>query len=793
MSVIGGEAAVRAASFVAVLFIARTYGGATLGAYAVSLAVVTVVVMFADSGLQTAAITQMSSAGANREQIFGRLALSKTILLAAAAIILAVVAAWTRQTPLFLTVGMWVAVRAILQSYSQLQMAVLKSVSKARWIGIIQSLNASLLCVGIWLSFKQVWSVVALLEWMAACQLLELLSGAAVLYRSGALPGWPIRFSFWATMRMAAPFGIVYGLANLIVRSDTIVLSTFAPLAELGVFSAANTILLIVYVSAWLFGSVLLPEMVRLSSKPESLKAYANQWARWVVSVTVPCALLVSLVAPKGIVVVYGPAFAGSRTLGSVMTLSCPLILLNSIYTTLAIASNSRSVFLGIYGAGALATLGLDFLLGRAFGSVGIASAIVIREAGMLAGFWLLTSRLRPSANEVELRASSGAILSNSPKGTVKPRDKQMPKTVTIDARWLVGGIGTYTRNLLREFTHHDNGFTVQAIVREEDSASVRKFCSYVTVIDQPIYTFREQILIARASRHCDLLHVPHFNAPLLRRGPMIVSIMDVIHLSSSEYRHNLSTFFYARPMLNAVARKADHIITVSCHSKNEIMQALGIPESKITVIPCGVSEEFAAHSPSVESQDIAKILGIQTPFLLYVGNLKPHKNVATLLRAFAQLRKENKLCHSLVIVGDDARWKRSVVDECLRLGIRDCTFFVPHVSLSLLPRVYAAADLLVMPSTVEGFGLPVLEAMACGTPVVASRTASLPEVAGDAALYFDPASLEELAVQIERILHSTELQASLRNKGMQRAKQFTWRQSARRHIELYNRLLGLD
>jgi glycosyltransferase involved in cell wall biosynthesis len=370
-----------------------------------------------------------------------------------------------------------------------------------------------------------------------------------------------------------------------------------------------------------------------------------------------------------------------------------------------------------------------------------------------------------------------------------------MPKIVTIDARWLVGGIGTYTRNLLQEFAHHDNDFTVQALVRRQDYASVRRFCSGVTIVDEPIYTFREQILIARASRHCDLLHVPHFNAPLLHRGPLIVSIMDVIHLTSSSYRHNLSTFFYARPMLNAVARKADHIVTVSCHSKNEIMQALEVPGSKITVIPCGVSEEFAAHSPStsVESPDSAEILGIEKPFLLYVGNLKPHKNVSTLLRAFAQLRRENKLRHSLLIVADDVRWKQSVVDECLRLGICDHTIFVPHVPQSLLPRVYAAADLLVMPSTVEGFGLPVLEAMACGTPVVASRAASLPEVAGDAALYFDPASPEDLAVQIERILYSAELRASLRSKGLQRATQFTWRQSARQHIELYNRLLGLN
>ena len=370
---------------------------------------------------------------------------------------------------------------------------------------------------------------------------------------------------------------------------------------------------------------------------------------------------------------------------------------------------------------------------------------------------------------------------------------QHMHKKVTIDARWLVGGIGTYIRNLLQEFPHYENGFTIQAIVRERDAASIRKFCGEVTVIDHPIYTFREQILIARASWHCDLLHVPHFNAPLLHRGPMIVSIMDVIHLSSSAYRHNLSTFFYARPMLNAVARKADHIVTVSHHSKSEIMQALGIPGSKITVIPCGVSAEFCPQSPAAESRHTAEILGIQTPFLLYVGNLKPHKNVVTLLRAFAQLRKHNKLRHSLLIVGDDPRRKQSVVDECLRLGIRECTTFLPYVSQPLLPRVYAAADLLVMPSTVEGFGLPVLEAMACGTPVVASSTASLPEVAGDAAIYFDPASPEELALQIERVVDSPELQASLRNKGMQRAKQFTWRQSARQHIELYIQLLGLN
>lgn len=368
-----------------------------------------------------------------------------------------------------------------------------------------------------------------------------------------------------------------------------------------------------------------------------------------------------------------------------------------------------------------------------------------------------------------------------------------MTKTVTIDARWLVGGIGTYTRNLLQEFHHYANGFDVRAIVRERDSARVRKFCDDVTIVDVPIYTFLEQLLIARASRHCDLLHVPHFNAPLLYRGPLIVSIMDVIHLSSPAYRRKLSTFVYARPMLNAVARKADHIVTVSNFSKNQIIQTLGIPGSRITVIPCGVAREFTADLPTPVSQEVARTLGLQLPFILYVGNLKPHKNVKTLLHAFANLRKRKRLFHSLLIVGDDPRWKPAIVDECLSLGIADCTIFAPNVPQSVLPLIYTAADLLVMPSTLEGFGLPVLEAMACGTPVVASSAASLPEVGGNAALYFDPSSAEELAVLIERIVHSPELQVSMRDLGIQRARQFSWEQAARRHIELYSGLLGVN
>jgi O-antigen/teichoic acid export membrane protein len=230
-----------------------------------------------------------------------------------------------------------------------------------------------------------------------------------ILYRSGAWFRWPERLRFIAIVKMAAPFGIAYGLANLIIRSDTVILSIFAPLSEIGAFSAANAILLIVYVSSWLFGSILLPEMIRLSSNSAGLKIYANQWMRWLLLITVPGALLLALAARRAIVLLYGPAFASSGAVASVMVLACPLILLNAVYTSLTVATNSRAILLGIYGFGALATVGLDFVLGRAFKSIGVASAIVVREAGMLLGFWLLTSYLPSPRLELGLRSSSGA------------------------------------------------------------------------------------------------------------------------------------------------------------------------------------------------------------------------------------------------------------------------------------------------------------------------------------------------------------------------------------------------
>jgi len=368
-----------------------------------------------------------------------------------------------------------------------------------------------------------------------------------------------------------------------------------------------------------------------------------------------------------------------------------------------------------------------------------------------------------------------------------------MKATLAIDARWLVGGIGTYTRHLLEGLWKHGNGFEVHAITRRGHAEAVRPWCSRVTVVDVPIYTMREQWAMPQAAKGCDLLHVPHYNAPLLSRGPVVASILDLIHITDEGYRGGIRSWLYARPMLNLVARKAAHIVTISEYSKAQIVDRLGVTAGRVTVIHCGVGEEFQAADRREALNAVRAELGIEQPYVLYLGSLKPHKNVSCLLRAFAILQQRQDLPHELLIIGEGARWKSSLVQESVRLGIAGKTKFVPYVRPGLLPKIYAAADLLVMPSRIEGFGLPILEAMACGTPVICSRAASLPEVGGNAVVYFDPEDPEELAEAMERVLGSSELQRDLRAKGMTRARQFTWEESTGKHVELYQRLLGVN
>lgn len=355
-----------------------------------------------------------------------------------------------------------------------------------------------------------------------------------------------------------------------------------------------------------------------------------------------------------------------------------------------------------------------------------------------------------------------------------------------IDARCLRTGIGTYVSNLLMSIAQRENEFTIRAIANRRDSKFVKHLCHSVAFVDAPMYSVREQWEVARAARGCDLLHVPHYNAPLMFPGKLLVSIHDLVHIMDPTFNQRFSSWVYARPMLHLVARKAVHVVTVSQYSKTQIIGRLGISPGKVTVVYCGVDGRFNPSDPESAVTAVRVSHNINVPYILFVGSLKPHKNVSRLLRAFAQLRASKRIRHSLVIVGDDALGRDNLAAETARLGLDKDVLFIRQVSDVLLPDFYRAADLLVMPSTLEGFGLPVVEAMACGTPVACSNAASLPEVAGDAAEFFDPVITEDMAAAIERVASCSSRRHELRKKGLEQASKFSWQRCAEEHTQLY-------
>ncbi len=366
-------------------------------------------------------------------------------------------------------------------------------------------------------------------------------------------------------------------------------------------------------------------------------------------------------------------------------------------------------------------------------------------------------------------------------------------RRIAIDARHVHSGIGTYVCHLLRGIEERNLPFDVVAVTRKEFLPQLADLANLqVRLVEAPLYSLRAQVLLPLVAHDCDLLHVVHYDLPLLHRRKVVVTIHDLIHWSR-QFVGNLPSWFCARAMLRLAARKACHIIAVSEYSKAQIVEQLKVPPAKVTTIYNGVSPHFRCADRREALKNVAAALSIRRPYLLYVGNLKPHKNVSTLIRAFALLRKRKDLDHQLLIIGNDSRWKQRLLQECSRLRVEERVSFVPHVPYELLPQIYGAADLVVLPSFVEGFGLPVIEAMACGTPVVCSRAASLPEVAGDAAEFFDPSSTEDLTTTIERVLESAAVRDGLQGKGLERANRFSWAECARLHCQLYCKLLGIQ
>jgi glycosyltransferase involved in cell wall biosynthesis len=291
---------------------------------------------------------------------------------------------------------------------------------------------------------------------------------------------------------------------------------------------------------------------------------------------------------------------------------------------------------------------------------------------------------------------------------------------------------------------------------------------------------WEQLILPSLIARHkVDLLHCPDLSRPLRVPVPVVTTLHDLSYCSSQHF-FPLAKRAYKRAMANFAINHSAEIIAVSQFSREEILRHFRLDPARVRVIHNGV---YQVSPP-------ARIEGRTPPFLLFVGTLEERKNLVTLINAFTQLRTAGRIPHRLILVGQPG-WGANKIHAAIRASsCADAIEVRGYVPQEEVLDLYAASDAFVYPSVYEGFGLPVLEAMACGTPVVCSRAASLPEVAGDAAEFFEPASVEDLVGAIERVVVSPNARADLRRRGLERVSHFSWEECARQHRQLYGDVL---
>lgn len=284
-----------------------------------------------------------------------------------------------------------------------------------------------------------------------------------------------------------------------------------------------------------------------------------------------------------------------------------------------------------------------------------------------------------------------------------------------------------------------------------------------------------------------DVYHATNYVLAPTKRARRVVTIHDLSFLIVPELCSPKIRRIFARG-IRGFAHEADAILVYSQSTKNDLVRLLDADPATITVAPIAVDEQFGPIPREQAVAQLAQLYDLRPPFILFVGTLEPRKNVPTVLRAFARLAKE--IPHQLVLVGG-VGWNAEPIFKTIEeLNLNSRVTHVGFVpTYEHLPLFYSAADAFVFPSHYEGFGLPVLEAMACGCPVVTANNSSLPEVAGDAALYAAADDVDGLAQAIRKVLTDLSLSQRLRTRGIDRARTFSWRRCAETTLALYRSL----
>ncbi len=301
-----------------------------------------------------------------------------------------------------------------------------------------------------------------------------------------------------------------------------------------------------------------------------------------------------------------------------------------------------------------------------------------------------------------------------------------------------------------------------------------------------------ENILLPLAVRRArvDLVHFPRFAVPYFRAGRTVVTVHDLAFRRCPGMLTEKARCYFEAVTSKAVHR-ADAVIAVSEHTRQDLVDIYRVPLDRVHVVYNGVEPRFCPGEMDVARDRIGRACGLEGSYILFVGTLEPRKNLVGLLRAYALLRKSGAVDLPLVIAGGKGWLYEGIFQTVGVLGLRPYVRFLDYVPDADLPDLYRGARVFVYPSFYEGFGLPVLEAMACGTPVITSNVSALPEVAGDAALLVDPNEPEAIAGALGRILDDEGLAHDLRQRGIRQAAHFSWDRAAKETLSVYRTCIG--
>ena len=364
---------------------------------------------------------------------------------------------------------------------------------------------------------------------------------------------------------------------------------------------------------------------------------------------------------------------------------------------------------------------------------------------------------------------------------------------IGIDARKLTHfGIGSYIRNLLEAIGRSPESlpYRFRIYVHSQDRGSVPELPAHFEIVaeDSPSYSVAELTRFAwRLMRdRLDLFHATHYVIPPLARARAVVTIHDIIHVLYPQFLPNRAALFYARVMIGRALRRADRIITVSYNSKRDLVDYFGIPPARIDVIYNGVAGRFHAGVARAERDRVAAKYGLTRPYLLFLGGEKPHKNVRNVLRGFSEARRDRALPHALVLAGPMPKNRSRVEALIAALDLGSRVFRPGVVPEEDLPGLFCGADAFLYPTLYEGFGLPVVEAMACGVPVLTSSTSALQEIAGGYAYLVDPMDVDAIARGIADLATDPARRAELIELGKRRAAEFSWDRAAQQTLRVY-------